>query len=201
MADGCEDTLRQLACHIEEDHTHAGCQSVIFDAQTAHTCSLRLHGVTALEDKLQENVGQCISQLAKAMIKIWVLSGDKLETAINIGEATALLDEHMKPFIRISSDEMSDPPPGWKGKASQAELKLDELLTAAAARDVTGMLAAATAGKRLENISSVCEVVEKKCSELVRDNVPHAKVLLEAGVLESQVRCCYCVANVLLTCS
>jgi hypothetical protein len=80
-------------------------------------------------------------------------------------------------------------------------LKLDELLTAAAARDVTGMLAAATAGKRLENISSVCEVVEKKCSELVRDNVPHAKVLLEAGVLESQVRCCYCVANVLLTCS
>jgi magnesium-transporting ATPase (P-type) len=47
------------------------------------------------------------------MIKIWVLTGDKLETAINIGEATALLDEHMKPFIRISSDEMSDPPPGW----------------------------------------------------------------------------------------
>ena len=28
-----------------------------------------------LEDKLQENVGNCIAQLAKAMIKIWVLTG------------------------------------------------------------------------------------------------------------------------------
>ena len=41
-----------------------------------------------LQDKLQENVGHCIAQLAKAMIKIWVLTGDKLETAINIGYAT-----------------------------------------------------------------------------------------------------------------
>lgn len=41
-----------------------------------------------MQDKLQENVGHCIAQLAKAMIKIWVLTGDKLETAINIGYAT-----------------------------------------------------------------------------------------------------------------
>jgi P-type E1-E2 ATPase len=61
-----------------------------------------LHGVTALEDKLQENVGDTIAQLAKAMIKIWVLTGDKLETAINIGYATALLGTEMEPLHRIS---------------------------------------------------------------------------------------------------
>ena len=44
--------------------------------------------LAVLQDKLQENVGHCIAQLAKAMIKIWVLTGDKLETAINIGYAT-----------------------------------------------------------------------------------------------------------------
>ena len=43
-----------------------------------------LLGSTAIEDKLQEGVPQCIETLAKAGIKIWVLTGDKLETAINI---------------------------------------------------------------------------------------------------------------------
>ena len=118
---------------------------------------------------VQENVGQCISQLAKAMIKIWVLTGDKLETAINIGEATALLDEHMKPFIRMSSDDMTDPPAGWEAKATAAELRLDALLTAAKARDLTTMTSAAAAGKNVEGIASICETVERKCSALVRD--------------------------------
>ncbi|KAK4346302.1 hypothetical protein RND71_032641 [Anisodus tanguticus] len=46
---------------------------------------LILLGVTAVEDKLQKGVPECIEKLAKAGIKIWVLTGDKMETAINIG--------------------------------------------------------------------------------------------------------------------
>jgi phospholipid-translocating ATPase len=43
-------------------------------------------GSTAIEDKLQDGVPECIAKLAKANIKIWVLTGDKLETAVNIGK-------------------------------------------------------------------------------------------------------------------
>lgn len=45
---------------------------------------LILVGCTAIEDKLQEGVPSCIETLSKAGIKIWVLTGDKMETAINI---------------------------------------------------------------------------------------------------------------------
>jgi phospholipid-transporting ATPase len=45
---------------------------------------LILIGCTAIEDKLQEGVPACIETLSAAGIKIWVLTGDKMETAINI---------------------------------------------------------------------------------------------------------------------
>jgi len=55
---------------------------------------LVLVGCTAIEDKLQEGVPTCIETLSAAGIKIWVLTGDKMETAINIayGEASIYLD-------------------------------------------------------------------------------------------------------------
>lgn len=45
---------------------------------------LILIGCTAIEDKLQDGVPACIETLSQAGIKIWVLTGDKMETAINI---------------------------------------------------------------------------------------------------------------------
>ncbi|KAI9007425.1 hypothetical protein CLU79DRAFT_840581 [Phycomyces nitens] len=57
--------------------------------------SLTLIGGTAIEDKLQEGVPETIAVLAKAGIKIWVLTGDKIETAINIGFACNLLTKDM----------------------------------------------------------------------------------------------------------
>ena len=45
---------------------------------------LILIGCTAIEDKLQEGVPNCIQTLSRAGIKIWMLTGDKMETAINI---------------------------------------------------------------------------------------------------------------------
>ncbi len=56
---------------------------------------LWLVGSSAIEDKLQEGVPECIATLAKANIKIWVLTGDKQETAINIGYACQLLTGDM----------------------------------------------------------------------------------------------------------
>ncbi|KAL3018181.1 hypothetical protein AAZX31_05G014900 [Glycine max] len=64
---------------------------------------LILLGATAVEDKLQDGVPECIDKLAQAGIKLWVLTGDKMETAINIGFACSLLRQGMKQII-ISSD-------------------------------------------------------------------------------------------------
>ncbi|XP_059148983.1 phospholipid-transporting ATPase ID-like isoform X1 [Physella acuta] len=59
-----------------------------------------LLGATAIEDKLQDGVPETIANLALAGIKIWVLTGDKQETAINIGYSCRLLtDEMEEPFI------------------------------------------------------------------------------------------------------
>ena len=47
--------------------------------------------MTAIEDKLQDGVAQTIANLELAGIKIWVLTGDKQETAINIGMRSTLV--------------------------------------------------------------------------------------------------------------
>ncbi|CAM0957022.1 unnamed protein product [Alopecurus aequalis] len=64
---------------------------------------LILIGCTAIEDKLQEGVPACIETLSAAGIKIWVLTGDKMETAINIAYACSLVNNNTKQFI-ISSE-------------------------------------------------------------------------------------------------
>ncbi|KAG2538155.1 hypothetical protein PVAP13_9NG382100 [Panicum virgatum] len=64
---------------------------------------LILIGCTAIEDKLQEGVPTCIETLSAAGIKIWVLTGDKMETAINIAYACSLVNNDTKQFI-ISSE-------------------------------------------------------------------------------------------------
>lgn len=46
---------------------------------------------TAIEDKLQDEVGETIAILKNAGIQLWVLTGDKIETAINIGYSCKLL--------------------------------------------------------------------------------------------------------------
>ncbi len=55
--------------------------------------SFTLAGATAIEDKLQDEVAETISFIRRAGIKIWVLTGDKIETAINIGYSCELLTQ------------------------------------------------------------------------------------------------------------
>ncbi|MEQ2170536.1 hypothetical protein GOODEAATRI_001203, partial [Goodea atripinnis] len=50
-------------------------------------------GATGIEDRLQENVPDTIVALREAGIHVWVLTGDKPETAVNIGYACRLLEE------------------------------------------------------------------------------------------------------------
>ncbi|TKC38163.1 hypothetical protein EI555_010742, partial [Monodon monoceros] len=55
----------------------------------------QLLGATAIEDKLQQGVPETIALLTLANIKIWVLTGDKQETAVNIGYSCKMLTDDM----------------------------------------------------------------------------------------------------------
>ncbi|GBG84313.1 GT47-family glycosyltransferase [Chara braunii] len=73
------------------------------EAAEAIERELLLVGATGVEDKLQPGVPEAIDRLAQAGLKIWVLTGDKVETAINIGYAASLLRTGMTQIV-ISLD-------------------------------------------------------------------------------------------------
>ncbi|KAL3866130.1 hypothetical protein ACJMK2_043460 [Sinanodonta woodiana] len=70
--------------------------------------NLTLIGATAIEDKLQDGVPETIANLAMAGIKIWVLTGDKQETAVNIGYSCQLLTDDMEEVFIIDAEEFKD---------------------------------------------------------------------------------------------
>ena len=79
---------------------------------------LTLIGGTAIEDRLQDGVPDTIALLGDAGIKLWVLTGDKVETAINIGFSCNLLSNDMDLIVFTVPD----------GKLEAAEAELDKHL-------------------------------------------------------------------------
>lgn len=69
-----------------------------------------LLGGTAIEDRLQQGVPDSISILSEAGMKLWVLTGDRIETAVNIGFSCNLLGNDMKLLVISPSEENSDDP-------------------------------------------------------------------------------------------
>nr|XP_014349180.1 PREDICTED: probable phospholipid-transporting ATPase VD [Latimeria chalumnae] len=68
--------------------------------------NLTLLGATGIEDRLQEGVPDTVEALRQAGVKIWVLTGDKQETAVNVAYACKLLDQEDKVFtLNASSKE------------------------------------------------------------------------------------------------
>ena len=78
-----EDMISKLAEEVEKDFILAGC--------------------SAIEDKLQDEVGETIRDFREAGIKVWVLTGDKVETAINIGQSCQLLTREQN-WLAIKGD-------------------------------------------------------------------------------------------------
>lgn len=65
---------------------------------------LEIIGATAIEDKLQDQVPETIQDIKAAGIKMWVLTGDKVETAVNIGISCNLLKPNMPMFEITETD-------------------------------------------------------------------------------------------------
>ena len=64
-----------------------------------------LVGSTAIEDRLQENVKETIEGFTETGIKVWVLTGDKVETAINIGYSCGLLNSSMRQDVINTTED------------------------------------------------------------------------------------------------
>jgi phospholipid-translocating ATPase len=65
---------------------------------------LEISGATAIEDKLQDGVPDAIDKLRRANIKLWMLTGDKRETAVNIGHSCRLIKDYSKTIVLDYND-------------------------------------------------------------------------------------------------
>uniref|UniRef100_A0A8C6LNS6 Phospholipid-transporting ATPase n=1 Tax=Nothobranchius furzeri TaxID=105023 RepID=A0A8C6LNS6_NOTFU len=68
-------------------------EQLIMETSVQLETDLTLLGATGIEDRLQESVPETTVALREAGIHVWVLTGDKPETAVNIGYACRLLEE------------------------------------------------------------------------------------------------------------
>ncbi|KAF7852745.1 uncharacterized protein EAF02_012144 [Botrytis sinoallii] len=139
---------------------------------------LTLLGGTAIEDRLQEGVPDTIALLAEAGIKLWVLTGDKVETAINIGFSCNLLNNDMELIVFKIEDE----------QVSTAEAELDKHL---AAFKLTGSDAELKAAKKNHEPPAPTHaiVIDGDSLKLVLDDSLRQKFLLLCKECKS-VLCC-----------
>ena len=70
--------------------------------------NLYLIGTTIVEDKLQDNVPETIRDLRLAKIKVWMLTGDKMNTAYNIGLSCNLISKNLKIFSICGIEPVKD---------------------------------------------------------------------------------------------
>lgn len=80
-------------------------QETICNLQDEIEDELEVIGATAIEDKLQRDVTETIQAFKDAGIKVWVLTGDKIDTAINIGYSCGLLNNFMVKHIVTEDKE------------------------------------------------------------------------------------------------
>ncbi|TQD82733.1 hypothetical protein C1H46_031702 [Malus baccata] len=69
--------------------------------------NLIILGASGIEDKLQLGVPEAIDSLRTAGVQVWVLTGDKQETAISIGYSSKLLTRRMTQIVINSSSRDS----------------------------------------------------------------------------------------------
>lgn len=104
LSDSEYDEWKQI--HLAATTALTGRQKLIEEASELIEQRLLLTGATAIEDKLQEGTFETIDKLRRANIKIWMLTGDKRETAINIGHSAGICKPHSEIVILCSGADM-----------------------------------------------------------------------------------------------
>uniref|UniRef100_A0A8I5TQT4 Phospholipid-transporting ATPase n=1 Tax=Pongo abelii TaxID=9601 RepID=A0A8I5TQT4_PONAB len=91
-----------LQSHLEAESSLENSEELLFQSAIRLETNLHLLGATGIEDRLQDGVPETISKLRQAGLQIWVLTGDKQETAVNIAYACKLLD-HDEEVITLNA--------------------------------------------------------------------------------------------------
>ncbi|XP_078403348.1 phospholipid-transporting ATPase VD [Cetorhinus maximus] len=82
-----------LKFHLLAETSIDNQEELLLESALKLETELTLLGATGIVDRLQKGVPDTIMALRKAKIKIWVLTGDKQETAVNIAYACKLLEK------------------------------------------------------------------------------------------------------------
>ncbi|XP_025756640.1 phospholipid-transporting ATPase VD isoform X4 [Oreochromis niloticus] len=80
-----------LKAHMLAESSIENREELLLESAQRLETNLTLLGSTGIVDRLQEEVPETVAALQRARIKVWVLTGDKQETAINIAYACKLL--------------------------------------------------------------------------------------------------------------
>ncbi|XP_069492689.1 phospholipid-transporting ATPase VA [Ambystoma mexicanum] len=99
-----EDYACWLKGHLQAEASIENREDLLFQSAISLETNLHLLGATGIEDRLQDGVPETIAKLRKAGLQIWVLTGDKQETAINIGYSCKLLDH--EEIITLNAESM-----------------------------------------------------------------------------------------------
>jgi magnesium-transporting ATPase (P-type) len=102
---------------------------------------------TAIEDKLQEGVPETIADILSAGIKLWVLTGDKMETAINIGYSARLLVPEMVLIKLCRPDSSSSSSPSSASSSASSSSSPATTTTKAKLQSLVKYFRAAAADK------------------------------------------------------
>jgi len=154
---------------------------------------MEIVGVTAIEDKLQAHVPETIERLREAGINLWVLTGDKLETARNIGFSARVLTSSMT--IATFDKELAGTSQAMSSLVSDEASKLSGLDTENKAVMVTGAALELIFGDvalkgRFLDLAKACSVViacrvsplqKAQMVRLVREGVKPTPVTLSVG--------------------
>ncbi|XP_063999594.1 phospholipid-transporting ATPase VA isoform X1 [Pogoniulus pusillus] len=92
-----------LKSHLEAESSIENRDELLFQSALRIEKNLHLLGATGIEDRLQDGVPETIANLRQAGLQIWVLTGDKQETAVNIAYACKLLD-HDEEIITLNAE-------------------------------------------------------------------------------------------------
>jgi len=129
--------------------------------------NLELHGMTGIEDNLQGGVGETIGALMRAGMKVWMLTGDKVETAINIGIATGMLELNSDlGRAIITAQDLGEPDGSLCEKKVVDTLTLNYKKVEAAYLDAQGKYARHYSGTLVSRKVFEAVVIDGRCLEV-----------------------------------
>lgn len=138
---------------------------------------LILLGATAVEDALQINVKQTITRLIQADIKVWMITGDKLETAENIGLMAGIVTPEMKTFYisDVTKDNFLE-----KGKALNERVSQ---YSASGTKQIAVVFDMRSVGKqtqKLKKINRILDFIFSQPTLYVKESGLLASILMKA---------------------